>query len=1259
MKKTYTLSKILCFGFVFWFNNLYSQHASVDPLTGRASVVIPLHSIQAGGITIPINLIHQGGAVKVQESPQNCGMGWNLSVDWSVQRVVRGLPDDLVSPTRNGWLTSSNALNIQNFAPSSDNSQASCADENADWNFLEDKGYLKDTEPDLFYFQAPGISGEFVFDANGVPRFLNLQDLTINFTKNANQEIIKFSIKTANGLVYTFATTQSVLRKSEVWNNAAQEYFLTDYNYFKDELSYISTWHLTSMRSAVTGVKADFNYDPGNESLQTDFKAKVLENNQVDTLYFIKDKITPKHLVSISLKGNIVTVSRYGSEIYGVSIEETTSNDKREYEFEYGQIRSSTDSYPVRYIKFLRGVKQIDTCNPLRAFSFSYTDINFTTGTTNVQLNKGWGQDWFGHYNGVNTNKNIPTIYFYAGETGARRFRTTPLPGVTATQILTGFDRQVNNSLMAFGALAQINYPSGGFENITYEPNSYYDTSTSEELLGPGVRVVSITAHGGDAAYGGSSSSTSSWRVLRKDYEYKQINGASSGKLISSPTFAFATGSTILRTQNTASEASVINYSRVTEKIPGQGSTVYEFSIPGAYPSVSENDWQVPQSKFARNPTNCTLTLNHVVNSSYTFPFAPATNYDFERGLLSKRSEYSESGTLVRERLLTYIRLSKSPTTLKGLKFEKIGDTYHYSVYTMLTGYTKVVSQEIVKEASEEAPANISQSTIVYEYNTNNLLERIITTNPDNSINREKFIYAKNFTFTTPTIGHALAIKMLNDSSRHTEIIERISRFTPAGGTEVVSGAQFTRFKIFNGKALPFKVYDFPKGATLTEAAASGQTLVFDSVDYRLINTMEDYDGEGRLLNTYNYKRERSANHYVVFNSSPVATIFNAKAKQTVYEGFEATTTLGFNFLGFSTTARTGKKALQLNGGGTIASAQLVEKGESKYRFSCWVIGTQASVITIRAKNGAVTQASTTVSYASGDVNNWTYLEGVLDLTAVSNLFTLEVSPNTTITIDDIVFIPFSGRITTNTMLPLTGTTSVTDDRGNSVVTTYDTQGRKKSTLDHRRNLVELNEYQNAVQLTPYVTSTFQSSTTSFIAGQAITFTADPNCLTVTHQWKVNGVVVGSGTSLIRTFNTPGAYTVELTTSNASYGNSTTSLGVCVELIYSPNLTVSGSTVFDCPDASKTFSVINVPPGCSATYQWWVFLESNGQWNLLTTQYQYNTSSIIYSALTNYTMKVLVTVHCGGQIELPCAGSVQVTREASIQMIYQPSGGPC
>jgi YD repeat-containing protein len=1232
---------------------------SVDPLTGRAQVTIPLHTVSVAGITIPLNLAHHGGAVKVQEPSGNCGLGWNLLVNWSVQRVVRGLPDDLNTSTRRGWLTYANALSVQNFTPSADDDLGTCPDEGNDWNFLEGRAYTNDTEPDLFYFQAPGISGEFVFDSFGNPRFLNLQDLAIDVTQNANQEITKFTIKTGSGLIYTFATAERVFRKSEKWKSVTPSYFLTDYNYYQDELNFISTWHLTTIRSAITGVTANFSYTQGFEANRADFKVKIEENNQVDTLYYIRDKVTPLQLSTIQLKSYTITINRSGYEIGSVLVSESASGENREFKFIYSQAWSSSDTYPIHYMTFLKEIRQESSCTPFSSYKFSYHNVN--AGGINIPWNKGWGQDRFGYFNGATTNQNIPSAYFYSSETGANRLRSTPLPGVTATQVINGLDREPNSQYTGFGALEEIRYPGGGFSQIAYEPHTYVDASSQEVMEGPGVRVSSIASYGGDAAYGGSHTTTNPWRVIRKEYEYVQPGGSTtSGKLVATPAFTFAIGNSILRTQQNLGENPVVFYTHVKEKIPGQGSTLFEFSVPAVYPTVSENDWQVPSSKIARNPSYC-VPLSNVKNGPYTYPYAPATNYDFERGLMSRQADYSETGTLVRERVLTYSRISKNPLVIKGLKFEKIGETYHYSVYTMLTGYSKTLTQEIIREASEENPSLMTQSTASYGYNANNMLETITKTNADNSINKEKIVYAKSFTYTNPGSADAIALKMLNDSSRYTEVVERITSYQPPGGTEAVTGAQLIRYRNFNGKVYPFKVYSFPTGATLTEATVgTGQTFVFDSTDYRLVINFEDYDSEGRVLNESNDKREQLAYHYALPTALLVASIAHAKSQHVLYEGFETLTSRGLNMSGNSNQARTGNKGRQLNGGGGINSAQTIEKGGNTYRFSCWVLASQAATLTVQALNGSTVQSTVSVNYSSNDINKWTYLETQMNMTSVSSVFSLKITTNVSVTLDDVIFLPATAKISTTTFQPLVGMTSVTDDQGRSSVVTYDDRGRKSAVLDTKRNLVERHEYKQAVQPEPTVNGNFSSSVNQFIAGQPVVFTAaENNCLTVTRQWKINGAVQGTAATLNYTFTAPGAYTIELSTSNVTYGTVTKAETICVELSFSPNLNVSGSTVFDCPDMSKTFSVTNTVTGCTIEYEWWVFHHSLGSWTKLTTQYEYNTATIIYGALNNYTMKVYVKVSCGGPLEKPCEGTLQVIREASVEMVYQPLGGPC
>jgi hypothetical protein len=151
-----------------------SNAQSVDPLTGRAVVSIPLGEISALDLSASVVLSHHGGALRVNEGPGNAGMGWTVSMGGSISREVRGLPDDynVAGDSRKGWLYGNNAANAQSFVPSADDVMTTCADEVADWNFINNLGYVNDSEPDIFYFNAPGISGKFVFGADGLPKLI-------------------------------------------------------------------------------------------------------------------------------------------------------------------------------------------------------------------------------------------------------------------------------------------------------------------------------------------------------------------------------------------------------------------------------------------------------------------------------------------------------------------------------------------------------------------------------------------------------------------------------------------------------------------------------------------------------------------------------------------------------------------------------------------------------------------------------------------------------------------------------------------------------------------------------------------------------------------------------------------------------------------------------------------------------------------------------------------------------------------------------
>lgn len=173
---------------------------SVDPLTGRAVVNLPLGEISFKDLSVGVNLAHHGTSLKVNEGPGDAGMGWSVYVGGSVMREVRGLPDEINTAARKGWLHNSNAQAIQNQTFTADDNLAIATDETSDWNFINGRGYQQDTEPDVYYFQAPGLSGKFILGADGLPKLIPFQDLSVTFTTSS------IIIRTNSGVTYTFTS---------------------------------------------------------------------------------------------------------------------------------------------------------------------------------------------------------------------------------------------------------------------------------------------------------------------------------------------------------------------------------------------------------------------------------------------------------------------------------------------------------------------------------------------------------------------------------------------------------------------------------------------------------------------------------------------------------------------------------------------------------------------------------------------------------------------------------------------------------------------------------------------------------------------------------------------------------------------------------------------------------------------------------------------------------------------------------------------
>jgi len=223
-------------------------------------------------------------------------------------------------------------------------------------------------------------------------------------------------------MVYNFQNPENVTRQAVQYKTTTPvDYFRTNYNYYQAQAGFNSIWNLSSISSTTTGAVISYSYTPGEQQVSNNYFTVIQPTyaTQADTLYYIKDTSTPLFLSSITLKSYSINITWANSLISKITISENESGDTKEYDLIYKSVKSSSDNaYPIIYKPFLMAIKQLKSCVAYPSYAFTYQGVDTVNAVVNVPWRTGWGQDFFGYYNGQNSNKNIPPIFFYSAESG-------------------------------------------------------------------------------------------------------------------------------------------------------------------------------------------------------------------------------------------------------------------------------------------------------------------------------------------------------------------------------------------------------------------------------------------------------------------------------------------------------------------------------------------------------------------------------------------------------------------------------------------------------------------------------------------------------------------------------------------------------------------------------------------------------------------------------------------------------------------------
>ena len=937
-----------------------SASYSVDLVTGTLRATLPLFKLSHGDISVPGYLSYSASGVHVIDDDGWVGQNWGLSVEsYGIFREMRSLPDDYSQDTRRGWLFGNARTTIKNFVPTTDNTSTICSDEVANYSTLNGIGYDQDTEPDVFHVSAPGIAFDFYFDENRVPQVVPLNDVVITpytaagaFTTSTTAgPITSFIVTDQKGVQYTFNEVETT---TENMYNADKFYFVRRSNMHVTPFTYNTSWKLKKIVSPVYGI-IDLEYTP------ITFSPSDLEMTSGMKAYikFFQTQTGPTFTaLTFFYRYPLITSNLYnaGSNLAyqktsTIKVLNKIAAATGEVEFISAPKNAGTLRQRLGSIKVTD--KRDGIAKTVREIVFNYSQngerallgaVVEKLGCYDLKYGFEYLNNGFPPYD----SKNKDEWNFYKIK--------NLVPGTL----------QYDESAPAM-TLSKIIHPNKGYSAFFYETNDFWDGSAN--VQGGGIRIKKIINYDG----------VSTGDEATQEYEYKAVNGNSSGKLQhkaglsisvarhyipgydqsgiwykqfqaanpSLPTAklneAFSVQSDQDMSTPTLLNGSFVGYERVTVNTVNGGKMVYEYDLPTSYNETTANngEWTASRVMIARPSTGVAgacFEIPNIDEGYYRYPFPVQSNYDFARGRLLKATGYNDAGVKVSDVVYEYQRIypvgQSSITKIYGLTLEELPTYYYnssnayvtgkmflYSRYAIFANVDVVLKKETntIYYSADELVKNQEITTYNYNSTKHSMLSEVITQNSDGSQSRRNFTYSSDYTVTSASGTEAVALANLAAAHR-IELIEKRSSRT-ISGVEKTTEANLITYQTISGKLYPYKAFSFVSvdGSTaFSPSMISGSTFQFDQTDYVLDNTQLSFDTYGNVTEVKGRNRTVSGALYGFMGQLPVFTFSNARLGELMYHDFDDIVSPNTIFVWGPlsyTTGRNGSRALNLPAG--------------------------------------------------------------------------------------------------------------------------------------------------------------------------------------------------------------------------------------------------------------------------------------------------------------------------------------------------------
>ncbi|WP_437919033.1 RHS repeat domain-containing protein [Sphingobacterium sp. LRF_L2] len=479
-------------------------------------------------------------------------------------------------------------------------------------------------------------------------------------------------------------------------------------------------------------------------------------------------------------------------------------------------------------------------------------------------------------------------------------------------------------------------------------------------------------------------------------------------------------------------------YSKVTEIIeePGRGEkrTEYRFTDQQDYPDI----YRILTVTNSQNGSE----ISNGGDQEYSQIAEPLPAYC--RGLLKEKRLYSTENTLVQRLTNTYdVREYRKIPGAVAVGTKSVADgingvSFSSSMASLINESVKNI--HLIKSETTDFHENNNSTTTTkkYVYNAHQLIREIVgKSDGDTIINEYTYSNRNGYGVVWDMIPYNISLP-----------IERIT-YLKKGNSSKVIDAEVHLYKTMN---LSDTSTSFPLLSKVLKLKTASALDNYVKLSYDQVNTVYD----SRLEEVLEYTRyninglsiEQKANGatlssaiYGYWNSHLIASVENSPFTDIAYAGFEDSFLGGWRtaFVLYSTVSQSFMGGKSFNLALNTNGLNKYDLSTSKtYLVSYWTNAT--SPLTVSGTVGNIKMGAT--------INGWSYFEHL-----VKNVNSVTVSG--TKLVDELKLRPASASMTTYTLVPTRGLTSITDPSGNIQRYEYDTFGRLSVIKDLNGDIVK------------------------------------------------------------------------------------------------------------------------------------------------------------------------------------------------------------